>query len=674
MKTLFMFCGEEITAQTLKERPWLSFLYATDRSRYSIERVASVSEVHPDEVLRYVERSLMCIREDLKKLTESERLLVETTLKWSEVAKCGSDKKREIWKKKGYDLAVHNEGSASIFLKECREIEDAELRESAAILIRTHGLLGQYLRGEVLLAESREILEMPVVTSGAISVKRLEKLLYVLNKGIMQAVSEGLWNRLEGTIRETIHNLCCGKIVEFTTEQRLGCMLPAAFAADRPLTEKEFKLYRPILENCDLWYPQAALNTFSREELEILFGQVALQLHKGIRHISFYELSTTLYYDYEGKKKENVYKRRIIESFLKSAAQPEKRSGVRHAFLKCIQMGDTLCVDIGFTPVCEKLIDFCVEAERSGIVDYQKNITAIFDIFGFRRDIFDRLNNEDHYLATMNDAQASRKTEILDMITGEILVDVGSGGGVLLDAIERRFPDKTIIGTDISANVIETLNQKIRKEGHGYQVLKHNFVDGPLPFQADTIIFSSILHEIYSYSVYRGERFRIESVLNALKNAAASLKPGGRLLIRDGIYTDAVRMVSIRMKTQEGLNFLLNYRKDFEGLPVLERAGLKTMKIDRENRTVTADINYLREFLYTYTWGEDSYSCEVNEQFGYLTLTRYKEVLEELGLTILHAEEYCEAGYEEHLSPLVELLDFSWKDIPSNCILAAEMK
>lgn len=674
MKELFTFCGEQITGATLKERPWLKLLYVTERSRYSIERAVSVSEVHPDEVLRYVERTLDCVREDLNSLNDTERLLVETTLQWSEVAKCGNDKKRESWRKRGYNLAVHNEGSASIFLRGCRDIMDAELRESVAVLIRTHGLLGQYLRGETRLSESSAVLNMPVVVSGLIEKDRLEQMLYVLNKGIVQGVSRKLWDKVGEQIRNAIHVLCVEEnLAEFSVLERLQRMLPGAFGDVTLLTETEQAIYEPLLKTCDLWYPQAALDTFSREELEILCGQITAQLQPDIRHISFYELSTTLYYDYEGRKKENVYKRRIIESFLKQAAEQEN-TGVHHAFLKCFTTGDTLCVDMGFTPACEKLVDFCVEAERSGIVDYQKNITAIFDIFGFRRDIFDRLNNEEQYLATMNDTQESRKTEILDMVTGSIIVDVGSGGGVLLDEIEKRFPDKTIIGTDISTNVIETLHQKIRQEGHGYQVLKHNFVEGPLPFQADTIIFSSILHEIYSYSEYQGEKFRMESVLLALKHATASLKKGGRILIRDGIYTDAEKVVTIRMKTADGLNFLKNYDRDFRGLPLLVSSGRRKPVISGETLEVQGDINFIREFLYTYTWGEESYSCEINEQFGYLTLAQYRETLEQMGLVILHGEEYCEPGYEEHLSPLVELTDFAWKDIPSNCILAGEKR
>ena len=97
--------------------------------------------------------------------------------------------------------------------------------------------------------------------------------------------------------------------------------------------------------------------------------------------------------------------------------------------------------------------DLCVESERSGLMSYQKNIATILDLFGFRRDSFDRLNNEDKYLETMNDVKNSTKMNILNNVVGTKIVDVGSGGGFMLDLLEKRFPDADIIGTDISENV-----------------------------------------------------------------------------------------------------------------------------------------------------------------------------------------------------------------------------
>jgi SAM-dependent methyltransferase len=306
-------------------------------------------------------------------------------------------------------------------------------------------------------------------------------------------------------------------------------------------------------------------------------------------------------------------------------------------------------------------------------MNYEKNIITIFDMFGFRRDLFDRLSNEEMYLETMNNAQHSTKLTVLDYIRGDSIVDVGSGGGVLLDAIEKQFPDKNIAGTDISQNVIEELQKKINNEGHAYQVWRHNFVYNTLWSPVDNIIFSSILHEVFSYTEFDGRKFNLDSIRSALQNAIHSLNIGGRLIIRDGVKTNSCETVSVRIKDEDLLVLAKNYLKDFHGLPELQdRDGHYYVKID--GNMITGNINLIREMLYTITWGAMSYPQEVQEQFGYFTLDEFVETLESMGMTIVEAKEFTESGYPEHLSEHVELIDFTWDDIPSNCIIVATKK
>lgn len=57
------------------------------------------------------------------------------------------------------------------------------------------------------------------------------------------------------------------------------------------------------------------------------------------------------------------------------------------------------------------------------------------------------------------------KDSIVGYVAGDSVVDVGSGGGILLDKLEARFPDKKVIGTDISTpdnlgKYLELLDEK----------------------------------------------------------------------------------------------------------------------------------------------------------------------------------------------------------------------
>lgn len=658
---------------------WFKLLNDTNIRFINPERVVSVENINVNPVLEYCLRTLEIAEKYKSILNETDYGILFKTLCFCEVSKCGSEEKRALWNEKNFNLAIHNIGSAQIF----RMYNPEESEENTIIytLIYTHGLLGQYARGEIIFEENRPLVEL--VSSDIIKPERLEKLLLALNESVIAAVNKDLWNKLEEEITSYIKVICYeGTLKEqLSSFERLTRLFPNAFSKSESLSNKESVVYDKILEHCSLWYPEIALGNFSREDLFFLFSMIERRIRdKNISHISFYPLARTLYYDYEGRKKENIYKKRIIEFCLKEMreAVADSKAEEHVNFVSDILL-DTMYFNVCFTPVCEKLIEFCVEAERSGFMDYQKNITTIFDLFGFRRDIFDRLNNEEKYLQTMNSVETSKKATLIDYATGNILVDVGSGGGILLDALEKKYPDAQIIGTDISANVIEALEQKIEQEKHSYNVCKHNFVNEKLTKKADTIIFSSILHEIFSYTEYEGKRFNILSVEAALKNASDSLVKGGRILIRDGILTDSKETVRIRLKNKDGRDFLRNYMKDFKGLTFLhnknnEEDGFDPLLVHYDGDGIlTADINFAREFLYTYTWGEESYSCEVNEQFGYLTIPEFNSLLEKVGMKIISSTSYLEEGYKTHLEDKVELLDgMKWEDIPSNCIIIAE--
>ena len=135
------------------------------------------------------------------------------------------------------------------------------------------------------------------------------------------------------------------------------------------------------------------------------------------------------------------------------------------------------------------------------------------------------------------------------------------------------------------------------KEGHNWSVLRHNFVDGPFPYSVDSIVFSSILHEVFSYTETKNGRFEIDTVKQALKNAYASLGKGGRIIIRDGVKSpvdDGV--IEISFTDPSGLDFFKNYVRDFEGLKDIRD---KKIVIKEKEGKASACTNLAREFLYT---------------------------------------------------------------------------
>lgn len=646
---------------------WMDYLKSASEIKYNIAHIESMEDLNTNKVAQYVARCLEIANGDLRILDGKYHKYVIRTIQWMDVAKCGSKQDRELWKIQcpGICLDIHNEASAEIYLRN-NGCDDQATQKIVYALIKTHGLIGQYIMGETKLESNR------ILSSLDLPKDILFKILKILNHAVIAGVSEELWKSVHVKVNALITQVVNGIYKDDTVLVRLKKLFPAFKNVDT-LTEEESKLYAHIFNSVNLWYPTIALQNFSRKELNTIFKTIARHDFGKIHHISFYDLSRELAYDYQGKRKENVYKKRVVEVLLRemeenSAEQCEKE----HVRIFCDIDNDCLRFKVAFTSVCEALINFCVEAERSGFATYSKNIITIFDMFGFRRDIFDRLSNEEAYLETMNNAQTSTKMNVLDYVHGNSVIDVGSGGGVLLDALEKRFPDKMIAGTDISQNVIEVLQKKIDVEGHNYEIWRHNFVEGALWSPVDNILFSSIMHEIYSYTEFDGKRFNIDAVRTALHHANESLNRGGRIIIRDGVKTDSNDIVSVRFKDEDTLILAKNYLRDFKGLEELrdENGNWRNLKI--EEGTVTMDINLAREMLYTITWGPMSYAMEVQEQFGYLTIDEFRKTLESLGMHIIEAKQFIEPGYPEHLNDKVELVDFDWLDIPSNCIIVAE--
>ncbi|MBO4775235.1 MAG: methyltransferase domain-containing protein, partial [Lachnospiraceae bacterium] len=622
----------EVKRTLLKENRWLEYLTETDNVYVNAERVECISGISGKETLMYVLRTLDIFDETAtEKLDEKDKFIVSTVLKWSEVSKGGLSIQRQEWLKKGYPLSIHNIASAEIIYDEVSNKESEtyisfkktfpektdEYIEITRLLIKTHGLIGQCIRGEIPVSDNASLVEL--TKSG---IKDVYSLLLILNECIIRGVSDKIWADVKDEVSALLDRILHEDISEYSAAYRLEKLCPKEMDI---FDEDAYFFAKEVFPFYELWYFSSALSDFDLTQIREIIGGVLKKIRafeaekkdveQGVKHINFKPLADNLYYDYESKKHINVYRKRIIEKYIRD-------SSVENVELDVQISNKTAFVDFKFSKVCEKLIDFCVEAERSGLLTFEKSIVVLYDMFGFRRDAFDRLNNEEKYLGTMNDVVTSTKESIIDFLTGQRIVDVGSGGGILLDRLEKKYPDKKIIGTDISANVIETLNLKKSREGHKWDVCVQNFVDGPFKEEVDSVIFSSILHEIYSYTEGENGLFDIESVKKALKNSFDSLRTGGRIIIRDGIKTEGNALRTIKFKTPAGMDFFKNYFKDFKGLKELTDEE-KVTAIDEENLSVTGDINFIREFMYTYTWGSESYAHEVKEQFGYFTLSEY---------------------------------------------------
>lgn len=653
--------------QVLKSEKWLKFLVFTSERNVNLERLSSLEEIKNNYVLGYVERTLNALAG--LGLNEYQTYIMEEVLKWAEVAKSGLAHQREQWMQKGYNLFAHNIGSAQIYLEESFESNPKTIR-IIHDLIMTHGLIGQYIRGEVQLSDNKPLCQL--IEQGDISAPELREILKALNYCIVTAVDESIWREISRQVEEEIEIIVAGQFdKQYGFKDKIRRLRTVSIKNGEDFDTEYDKMLSDLrivekisalLEVTDLWYVEAALYDFSFEEFVKIFLLISQEagLSK-VKHISFEWLMKDIYYQHEGKKRVNIYKKRIIEKYLGEITIENILAGcykenlhVVHAVTPADRRDDTLFFVFRFSAAGSKLIEFCIEAEKSDVL-YESAIILLFDLFGLRRDKYDRFYEEEKYLATMNQTIDYKKI-ILDYIAGDNVIDIGPGGGALMDLIEERYPEKKVLGVDIAQNVLDNLKKKKQLENRKWDVLYGDALNLGQYMErgsVDTIIFCSILHELFSYIEFNGKKFNHQTLAAAFKSVFELLPTGGRIIIRDGVMTEpAEEKRIIRFLSEEGMQFLRRYAGDFKGREIV-------YKVIGQNE-VLMPVNDAMEFLYTYTWGEKSYVHEVNEQFGYFTPGGFRAFITSVlgdGAKIVELKHFLQEGYTIALSQKIEFFD-----------------
>lgn len=164
---------------------------------------------------------------------------------------------------------------------------------------------------------------------------------------------------------------------------------------------------------------------------------------------------------------------------------------------------------------------------------------------------------------------------------------------------------------------------------------------------------------------------QLASVEAVVKAAYAVLRPGGRIVIRDGVMPPAgVRR--IEMIAPDVRPTLELYCAQFEGRRVTY-TELSPTRIEMSAPDAM-------EFLYTYTWGPASFPYEVRELYGILPYDEYvKALLAWCGPTARVVENplgsYLQPGYRDALAGKIRLTDETDQpvDLPdSNCLIVIE--
>ncbi|HUK25217.1 MAG TPA: arsenite methyltransferase [Terriglobales bacterium] len=192
-------------------------------------------------------------------------------------------------------------------------------------------------------------------------------------------------------------------------------------------------------------------------------------------------------------------------------------------------------------------------------------------------------------------------TALAELKPGEVVLDLGSGGGIdVLLSARRVGPTGKVYGLDMTGEMLALANENKRKAGaDNVEFLKGEIENVPLPDNAVDVIISNCVINLSADkdSVLR-EAFRV-------------LKPGGRLAVSD-VVTRGVIPNEIRQKVLLWVGCIAGALDETDYRSKLKAVGFEQVEVEP---TRVYKVNDAREFLSSAGIDVDEIAAQVHEKF-----------------------------------------------------------
>ena len=192
-------------------------------------------------------------------------------------------------------------------------------------------------------------------------------------------------------------------------------------------------------------------------------------------------------------------------------------------------------------------------------------------------------------------------TALAKLQPGEIVLDLGSGGGIdVLLSARRVGPDGKAYGLDMTDEMLSLAEENKRKSGlTNVEFLKGEIENIPLPDNTVDVIVSNCVINL------SGDKDRV------LREAFRVLRPGGRFAISDVVVRGEVPD-EIRKSMELWVGCIAGALSDAEYQRKLAAAGFESIDIET---TRAYSIEDAREFLSSSGMDADSIAPQVENKF-----------------------------------------------------------
>lgn len=238
-------------------------------------------------------------------------------------------------------------------------------------------------------------------------------------------------------------------------------------------------------------------------------------------------------------------------------------------------------------------------------------------------------------------AATAEKTELIPHLVAGTVVDVGAGGGELAQRMMAEPRIDRVFAIDNSLDSVRRLQQipVIDTIYGSTERLAEISEHAPI----NNIVFSSVIHEIFSYAPAGTWH---QTVDTALQRAIDALAPGGRLLIRDFVLPERADERAVLITPDDAADGLI-----YDYLERTPFADLRELD-ELDEHMFLGTRRSVSEALLTINWGPESLPREAQERYGLYTLELARELVLSLSeyLTCLTAVAQIQPGYREHLA------------------------
>ena len=283
------------------------------------------------------------------------------------------------------------------------------------------------------------------------------------------------------------------------------------------------------------------------------------------------------------------------------------------------------------------------------------------------------------YAVGMDKNMEFKFKDISPFIVDGKIVDAGCGTGGMINLLAKKYKESDIIGIEATRKFYEFCKMQDFGEAFVFfyrrNITDQNFKENTI----NTFIYSSVLHEIYSY-------INEKTLKQVLKNTYKQLTHKGRIVIRDVVGPENPKdIVLLELNKEDGksngeIKELSTYAKFFRFVKdFIPRKILFKEKTINNKKFIELKMQDAYEFLSKMTY-VDNWLSEMHEEFGYWSFNKWKAELEEIGFQIIEGSKEFKSEYiiEKMYKPRVKLFklennDLKEVDYPAtNMVLAGE--